>query len=575
MKDIFNRLEAIRGSVAVLQMTGLFLREVAEIIGNVPDLHSGLERDWHEFLQSPSYPRLKAAARELVGLPLTDRLAAITHLFGRAGRGYGPEIIQEIPAKMVAELAGQAASVRCSFGGSAMPALQIALASSQEGRDVHVRFIDLNLDTCDIVKLAAVTIEAEIDVVSGSPLARIDGGSFDAEICIPPFGVDVQDRTELPRKTLERIDATDKGRLHFEPVAMADMLVHAPNTRVVFSFTAGALFRMVGLEAVARSEVVDSGRLASVIAVPPGMIYTTTNIATSIVVLEPAGRDKKEVRFIDLSDSRFGSKTIRGQYDIHRDVSWAEAIDTQLSEDVEWARDVTVEEIHAQSDVLAVERYLQTQSAEALSIFLAEYETKALSDVVEIIRPAALPKSKDGDYTVREVSPGDIGDAGLVGLPLRETQIAYGVFRTKARNQQVRPGDVLLSVKGTIGKVGLVAEDAPDGSDDGFWTAGQSLVILRPGKRIAPEVLYEYLSDDLVQEYIRSFAGGTAIQSISAKDLAALPIPLPDEDQQARVVDQARERHAKFEQIERMRQEIESHRSETWPHRDLGKAVTR
>ena len=98
-------------------------------------------------------------------------------------------------------------------------------------------------------------------------------------------------------------------------------------------------------------------------------------------------------------------------------------------------------------------------------------------------------------------------------------------------------------------------------------------MILRPSKRIAPEVLYEYLSDDLVHEYIGSLAGGAAIQSISAKDLAALPIPLPDEEQQARVVSQARERQAMFEQIKRMRREIEDHRSGTWPHRDLGKAV--
>ncbi len=573
MKNIIKELDAISGPVFGPRMTGLLLREVAEVIGNVPDLHSGIEGDWREFLNNPNYPRLKAAARELLGLPLTERLAGISHLLGRGGRGHGLEMIQEIPAKMIAELAGHVASVRCSFSGSAMPALQIALASSQAGRDVHVRFVDLSLEICDVVKLAAITIETEIDVVSGSPLARIDGGSFDAEICIPPFGADVRDRSELPRKTLERIDATDKGRLHFEPVAMADMLVHAPNARVVFSFTAGALFRTVGLEAVARSEIVDSGRLVSVIAVPPGMIYTTTTIATSIVVLEPAGGSKKEVRFIDLSDDRFGSKTTRGQYDIHHDVSWAETTRTQLSDDAEWARDVSIEEIHKQSDVLAVERYLRTQSAEALSVFLAGYETRALSDVVEIIRPAALPKSKDGEYTVREASPGDIGEAGFLGLPPRETQIAHGVFRTKARNQQVRPGDVLLSVKGTIGKVGIVGADAPDGNDDNFWTAGQSLVILRPGKRIAPEVLYEYLSDDLVQEYIGSLAGGAAIQSISAKDLAALPIPLPDKDQQARVVDQARERQAKFEQIERMRQEIEDHRSRTWPHRDLGKAA--
>lgn len=574
MKSIIKEIDLIRGSASGPQMTGLLLREVAEVLGNVPDLPSGLEGDWQRLLDDPIYPRLKAAAREFLGLPLEERLAGLPKMLGIDGRRHGTELIESIPATMIAELAGQGDSVRCSFGGSAMPALRIALASSQAGRDVHVRFIDLSLELCDVVKLAAIALEAKIDVVSGPPFARIDGGNFDAEICMPPFGADVRDRDELPRKTLERIDATDRGRLHFEPVAMADMLVHAPNARVVFSFTAGVLFRTVGLEAIARSEIVDSGRLASVIAVPPSMIYATTGIATALVVLEPTGSEKKDVRFLDLSHDRFGSKATRGQYDIRRDASWAEAIRTHLDEGVEWARDVPIEEIHKQSDVLAAERYLRTQSAEALSVFLSGYETKALSDVVEIIRPAALPKSKDGEYTVREASPGDIGEAGFLGLPPRETRITHGVFRTKARNQQVRPGDVLLSVKGTIGKVGIVGDDVPDG-DDGFWTAGQSLVILRPGKRIAAEVLYEYLSDDLVQEYIGSLAGGAAIQSISAKDLAALPIPLPDEGQQAQVVHQARERRAMFEQIERMRQKIEDHRSGTWPHHDLGKAVAK
>lgn len=573
MKRVLKEVEILRDQVEPHRIAALLLREASEVLGTVPETHGVLEAEWRDFQEAPGNPHLQAAARAYLQLSSEDRLRSLPKLTDIGNlRRYGVELIEAVPGRMIADLVGNVKSVRCSFASAAMPALQIALAARQGDRDTHVRFIDPGTELCDLVKLAASTIAAPLEVIVGQPLARNDGGNFEAEICMPPFGMDVRDRNELPRKTLERIDATERGRLHFEPVAMADMLVHAPHARVVFNFTAGALFRTVGFEAIARSEVVESGRIAAVFAVPQGMVFNATGIATSIVILDPKGSDIPQVRFIDLSDKLFGAKATRGQYDIRRESSWYRAVSDPLEGDPSWARDVPIKEIHDQNDILAVERYLRTQAAEALVAFLSGYETKILGDLVEIIRPVALPKSEDGDYTVHEASPADIGEAGFLGVPLRETRLAHGALR-KARNQQVRPGDLLFSVKGTIAKVGIVGDDVPTQEDDGFWTAGQSLVILRTSGAIAPEVLYEYFSNAVVRAYVGSLAGGAAIQSISAKDLAALPIPLPAQDEQEKIVSRSHARHALFNEIERVRHEIDEHRAESWPHNFLKKAV--
>lgn len=56
--------------------------------------------------------------------------------------------------------------------------------------------------------------------------------------------------------------------------------------------------------------------------------------------------------------------------------------------------------------------------------------------------------------------------------------------------------------------------------EDTIWTAGQSLMILRPKTRVnmSSLALYEYLSNDTVQDYIKSIAGGAVIQTLAMKD---------------------------------------------------------
>ena len=555
--------EADRGRFAVY-----LLREAVEQLDLNVHLDGNLEKDWREFARRSEYSHLRAAAREFTGFPEAKRLSSISEIISHTGRSRSYMAALHIePSKLIVDLLGCPSSLRSSFSPSVIPTLCAALSAKDERRSLRIRFIDPNVDTCDFVRLIAAVIGVEIEVVPSDPFMRSDDGVFDTELCMPPFGAEYRHRETLPRRTVDRLGVSESARLQYEPVAIADALVHARNARVVFNFPSGALFRMVGVEAAAREEMIDSRRLSTLFGVPAGMLYTMTQITTCLAVLEPEGAKNDEVRFIDLCDTRFAGKVERGRHEVRSNVSWADARTATISENDFWARDVSLSEIREQNGILTVERYLRTQSTEALSAFLERHEFKLLSDLVEVIRPRAVKKSDDGEYLIREAAPGDIEETGYLCRPSKETRLARGALRG-ARNQHAKSGDVLLSVKGTIGRVGLVPEEAPNDENE-FWTAGQSLVILRPRGTIEPEVLYEYLTNDVVQDYLCSLAGGTAIQSINAKELAALEIPVLAREDQDRIVAAFRNRQERYADIQRIREDIAIGRANTWPHSEL------
>ena len=368
----------------------------------------------------------------------------------------------------------------------------------------------------------------DLSVFHGQPLERLDGVEAQAEVSLPPFGWKLDSLDTLPRKTLEWLGATQSGRLTAEPLAIADVLAHAPQARAIFSLSAGALFRMVGVEVAAREELINTGRLQAVFDVPSGMIYHETGITTALLVVSPIGQKRDLIRFVDLADPQFAARSSRGRYEARLNASWVDALGASAPE-ADHIRDASLDEVEKQGYALTPSRYL-SRTASKIVAFNERYPVRQLADLVELIRPVALPKGEDGAYLVHEAAPGDVGEDGFLIEPPKTTSVDRGGLR-KARNQQLEPGDVVISMKGTIGRVGLVPDDVPDRNAEDFWSVGQSMMILRPLRgTIAPEVLYEYLSSDLMHEHLSALASGAAIQSISMKDLKTLPIPVPAQD---------------------------------------------
>ncbi|WP_172982834.1 restriction endonuclease subunit S [Roseovarius bejariae] len=551
------------------ELPALLLVEVAHKIGNVPETHGGALQKWKNFSADKAYPQLQAAAQTFLGLPPRDRLAALDVVLENSHRG---KLVDHLwiaspAAQQIAQIMEGVSSVRCAFGWSLHPALQIGVAAAEAGDEVDLCFVDQNPEVCDMAALAAVSLEVTMSVFLGQPFERLDGVKAEAEISLPPFGWKMDKAAALPRETLEWLGAMQSGRLTSEPVAIADILAHAPQAQAIIGVSAGPLFRMVGVEVAARDELINAGRLQAVFDVPSGMIYHETGIATALLVMSPVGEKRDIVRFTDLSDPHFASRSSRGRYEARLDVTWAEMLSNSALE-VDYARDVPVPEIEEQDRILTPSRYL-SRTAAKLSAFNDRYEVKELSEIVELIRPVALPKDEDGEYLVHETAPSDVGEDGFLTEPPKIIKVGRGGLR-KARNQQLEPGDVVISVKGTIGRVGLVPDDVPDRNADTFWTVGQSMMILRPRRGgMLPEALYEYLSSELMHEHLNTLAGGAVIQAFNMKDLKSLPIPVPTMEEQAKIREEFAKRQDAFRELERLRQEIGAMKAKSWPHRDL------
>lgn len=568
MKEVWQMLEALRGSFRGDEMPQMILLEAASKLGTLHETKGWANDRWTSFQKDPAYPQLQAAAQTLLGLGKQDRLKALDGIFERGQRGAGSPWISREVSQQIANLVVGTPSARCSFGSSLHPCLHLALLSEERGVPLDLAFVDLTPEVCDLASLCAAVLEINVSVFLGLPFERLDGVRAETEIAFPHLGWKLQPGLELPKRTMDWMGATQTGRLTGEAIAIADQLAQAPQAQSIISLAAGVLFRAVGVEATAREELINSGRLHAILDVPSGMTYHETGIQTGMLILTSESATRDAIRVLDMSDPSLSTRTSRGRYEAKTDVSWKDIIFGPLNE-IEFGRDVTIPEIEEQGRILTVSRYLGRTAAK-LSAFNERYEVAELSQLVDLVRPVSLPKADDGDFVIHESAPGDIGDDGFLTEPPKVVTVNRGTLR-KARNQQLEPGDVILSVKGTIGRVGIVPDTVPGRDEDEFWSAGQSMMILRPRRdQILPEVLYEYLSSDLMQEHLHNLASGAVIQSFNMQDLKSLPVPVPSKDEQNRVASAFRDRLDLHDEIQRIRGRITEHRAASWPHQDLG-----
>ena len=118
--------------------------------------------------------------------------------------------------------------------------------------------------------------------------------------------------------------------------------------------------------------------------------------------------------------------------------------------------------------------------------------------------------------------------------PQKNIQVGQnGVSR--AINAWLKHGDILIAIKGSVGKIGFVQDTLADITDsqdgDNKWVAGQSFVKLRikPSQtnKLTPEYLFRYLKSPQVQKYFASRSLGVSIPMIKMTDIEALPVRLP------------------------------------------------
>lgn len=183
--------------------------------------------------------------------------------------------------------------------------------------------------------------------------------------------------------------------------------------------------------------------------------------------------------------------------------------------------------------------------------FSKDYELKKLGDICEIIRTTYGYGSKDYLLNPTENSMKYVRIMDIKDGKIDPSAIKY-VERKLSSKTVTQSGDILLSRKGTIGKMCIINNDFAN------ILASDSLVILRPYKEIVDQdYLYFALQSEYSINQIMNSVTGT-IPHLGIKEIRSLEIPLMPLSDQKRAVEEIRQLQDELFQLKKKQLLVES-----------------
>ena len=367
------------------------------------------------------------------------------------------------------------------------------------------------------------------DALDGFPVANGTFEGADYIIAHPPWG-------------LKRPDARDRWPVPTPELAML-LLQHTMKSlnaggRAVVALPDSALYRL-GHDRDIRRILLTEYLVEGVVAIPdrslPLLPYTYSPADVSVLVLSRS-QPASTVRFLSVPDDLRGH--VGQQWRADEVPGYRIAAKFRRGEPNSYLWDTPVQAIKKRDWDLSAKR---TGSA-ALARKLARLghldpmiETKPLGSVADITMGTpskADAKSPRIGHVARVLRVADITDSGVrrwesgiwpLGKAPRDTRPVHEASHPLCR------GDVLLTISGSIGRVGLVEEL------EFTSVAGHGIAVIRPSDPLSPAFLKCVLASDAYQNWLRGHSRGL-IQRLSASKLHELPVPVPPIELQERVV---------------------------------------
>lgn len=362
------------------------------------------------------------------------------------------------------------------------------------------------------------TLNATDPVAEPSALEKGQLKRFDCAICFPPgrrYSNEVIERDLLGRF----IEKTPVGS-----VLQIRHLLAQVWGKIVIGMNDSLLFG-AGSERQLREYLVNAGLIESVISLPSLLGRSTTSI--TVLVLNTT-KSSKYVRFVKADIDESCVLNAKRRTDLANQLISPNQLSELLkliesSEQTEAAITVTSELIAGNDFSLDVSRYVLNDEAKKLSDVLKKHQFARLGDYFEVIRPRQHATTLSG-VEVFEVQTLDMPQFGYLATAGKTALFDLG--SPKASAYFLRENDVLLTFRGTIGRV-AIAKVTPKAGEGG-WIAGQSLVILRGMQtyKYSPEVLAVFLRSETGQALLKRIAVGAVMSSLQVSALKELEIPV-------------------------------------------------
>ena len=188
---------------------------------------------------------------------------------------------------------------------------------------------------------------------------------------------------------------------------------------------------------------------------------------------------------------------------------------------------ISNDEIAQNNYSFAIDRYVVAEDSKAMQKVLERFELIELENIADI-RRSQLFKDEGEGLEVLEISPSDFSKAGFTLECEKIKQI--GSQEKRLDTYELQPYDVLLSTKGTIGKVAIIGDITKP------MIASQAIQVIRikdKEKQKKAISLYMYLKSDLGQTILSSLVAGVAMPQISTLEIKKLNVPnLKKEDEE-------------------------------------------
>jgi len=155
--------------------------------------------------------------------------------------------------------------------------------------------------------------------------------------------------------------------------------------------------------------------------------------------------------------------------------------------------------------------------------FLAQFEEKnglvALGTISNSITKGQSPRWQGFEYTNEGSLFLTSENIGIGELDISEPKYISRNFLDKLNRGKTEPGNLLITIVGTIGRAAL----SPDYCDAG---TNQAVSVIKPKKEYSPEYLLEVILGKKTQRYFRKSSVITAQPNISLKDINNIMVPV-------------------------------------------------
>lgn len=156
--------------------------------------------------------------------------------------------------------------------------------------------------------------------------------------------------------------------------------------------------------------------------------------------------------------------------------------------------------------------------------------TVELDKIATIYKALTCKAPADTDFKEKlcELNLNDVPESGIITSVPKEVEVELGLKQAK-RNLLI-DGDVVISVKGAVGKVGFYKEGKKK------VMAGQCFAIIRSKDPdlYSQELIFALLRNDDMQDYIKTKITGDKLKVLQLSELKAIPLPAATESMKAK-----------------------------------------